>query len=179
MQVRHLSPVLGGRPAVAAACLAALAVLSLGSVALAAPGTTHPPGGTIDVYVVNTSLSSSTPNTILITGAFSDHGTGQKGVWHLKKGTITVDTSKIKAIMNSPTFGSFNLASCSFWGTAKAPISILSGTGAYAGITGTLAAEETEAGQGSLLADGKCNQSNNAPSVAQVLLATVTGKVAF
>jgi hypothetical protein len=165
--------------AVLAACLSALAIPFLGSVALGTPGTTQPAGGTIHIYIVNASTNSSTPNAVLITGAFSDHGTGHKGVFHLTKGTITANNSKIAAIVSNPNFGSFNSASCSFWGTATGPVQIVSGTGAYAGITGTLSTTFTEAGQGSLLPDGKCNQSNNAPLVASVTIVTATGRVTF
>jgi len=138
-----------------------------------------PAAGTIHVYLVNTSLNPSSPNNILITGAFSDHGTGKGGTWHLAKGTITLDPSKLKAITNSPNFGTSYPASCSYVGVAKGPVAIASGTGAYAGITGSLAATEIIAGQGSLLKNGKCNQANNAPTVAQDLIITGSGNVSF
>jgi len=37
----------------------------------------------------------------------------------------------------------------------------------------------TEAGEGSLLKNGECNQSNNAPAVAEDLIGTGSGKVSF
>jgi hypothetical protein len=128
---------------------------------------------------VNTALNPTTPNTVLVTGAFSDHGTGQGGTWHLTKGSIVIDASKLKAITNSANFGTFYPASCSFQGVASATVTLVSGTGAYAGITGRILATETVAAQGSLLKNGKCNEANNAPSVAEALIATGSGTVSF
>jgi hypothetical protein len=149
------------------------------SAASAGPTAPLPASGTIQVYLVNTALNPATPNTVIITGAFSDHGSGKGGTWHLSKGTISLDASKLKAITSSPNFGTFYAASCSFRGVAKGPVTIVSGTGAYAGITGSLVATETVAEQGSLLTNGKCNEANNAPAVAQALIVTGSGTVAF
>jgi len=158
-----------------AATAASLAVSAASGVAAATP----PAAGAIHIYLVNTSLNPGTPNRVLITGAFSDHGTGKGGTWHLAKGTITLNPSKLKAITNSSNFGTFYLASCSFAGVAKGPVAIVGGTGAYAGITGSLAVTETVAEQGSLLKNGKCNQANNAPAVAQALIVTGSGSVSY
>lgn len=163
------------------------AVVSVGVVATvvvtsgvsAASTASKPASGTIHVYIVNTSVSSTTPNNVLITGAFSDHGSGKHGTFHLTKGTITFNNSKLGAILSSPSFGTFYQASCSFSGVAKGTVPIVSGTGAYAGIKGRIAATVNEAEQGSLLKNGKCNESNNAPAVARDLIVTGSGKVSF
>jgi hypothetical protein len=147
----------------------------LGSVALASTTQAKLPADVIHVYLVNTSTTGAPGK--FITGAFSDHGTSSMGVWYPTKGWIKVNTSKIKAILNIPNFGSYNVASCSFWGTAAGPATIVSGTGPYAGITGALSVEVSEAAHGSLLPNGKCNQANDAAEVAAVLLGTATGKV--
>ena len=161
-----------------AVALAAAGGLSWGGVALASP--TGPAAGEIHVYVVNTSTSEDTPNTVLITGAFSDHGTASQNLLTLAKGTITVNLDMLNAITNAESFGHFNQASCSFWGMATAvPIPVVRGTGAYAGITGSLTGTVNFAAQGSLTASGQCNQDQNAPAVAQVVLAVVAGKVSF
>jgi len=47
------------------------------SAATGVAAATHPAPGTIHVYLVKTSLNPSAPNSVLITGAFSDHGTGK------------------------------------------------------------------------------------------------------
>ena len=55
----------------------------------------------------------------------------------------------------------------------------MSGTGAYVGITGSLAFTLTEAGQGPRLKNGKCNEANNAPALAQDLIGMGSGNVSF
>jgi len=97
----------------------------------------------------------------------------------LTKGTITVDNSKLRAITSSPRFRTFYAASCSYSGVGKGITPIVSGTGSYAGIKGSLTATVIEAEQGSLLKNGKCNTSDAAPLVAADLMATATGKVSF
>jgi len=136
-------------------------------------------GGSVHIDGVNTGLSATSPVTVLITGAFSDHGKGKGKTWHLQHGSITFNTSALKAKLNSPTFGTFYPASCSYDGVAKAPVTIVSGTGAYAGIKGTITVTATVAEQGSLLKNGQCNTANNAPAVADTLIITGSGKVMF
>ena len=155
------------------------AVPFLASGASAASSASTPAAGTIHVYIVNTSLSSTAPSKILITGAFGDHGLGKHGVWHLTRGTITVNNAKLRAITSSPGFRTFYPASCSYSGAAKGKVPIVSGTGAYAGINGSLTATVIEAEQASLLRNGKCNASDSAPLVAADLIATAAGKVSF
>jgi hypothetical protein len=181
MRSKRLLPIHRVRGVVGVAvAVAATAVPVVTSGASAASTTaSKPTAGIIHVYIVNTSLSSTTPNNVLITGAFSDHGTGKHGTFHLTKGTITANNSKLGAILNSPSFGTFYPASCSFSGVAKGAVPIVSGTGAYTGIKGSITATVTEAEQGSLLKNGKCNKSNNAPAVAQDIIVTGSGKVSF
>ena len=76
-------------------------------------------------------------------------------------------------------FRTFYPASCSYSGAAKGKVPIVSGTGTYAGIKGTLTATVIEAEQASLLKNGKCNTSDAAPLLAADLIATATGKVSF
>jgi hypothetical protein len=172
---RPIPPVHRVRAAVVGAVAATVVVASGVSAASTA---SRPAAGTIHVYIVNTS-SSTAPNNVLITGAFSDHGTGKHGTFRLTRGTITANNSKLGAILTSPSFGTFYRASCSFSGVAKGTVPIVSGTGAYAGIKGSITATATEAEQGSLLKNGKCNESNNAPAVAQDIIITGSGKVSF
>ena len=177
--MRVANPVRRAKALLVGCAFTAVAISFAVSTASAGPMTPKPAAGTIHVYLVNTSLKPSTPNNVLITGAFSDHGTGKGGTWHLAKGTITFNLSKLKAITNSNNFGTFYPASCSFAGVAIGPVAVVGGTGAYAGITGRLAVTETVAEQGSLLKNGKCNQANNAPAVAQDLIITGSGSVSF
>ncbi len=159
--------------------IAATAVPFFASGASATSSASTHASGTIHVYIVNTSLSPTAPSQILITGAFSDHGPGKHGVWHLTKGTITVNNAKLRAITTSPGFRTLYPASCSYSGAAKGKVPIVSGTGTYAGIKGNLTATVIEAEQASLLKNGKCNTSDTAPLVAADLIATATGKVSF
>jgi hypothetical protein len=58
-------------------------------------------------------------------------------------------------------------------------VPIVKGTGAYMGIKGTFAGTLTIAGQGALLANGKCNTANNAPDVASVFQVSASANVSF
>jgi hypothetical protein len=97
----------------------------------------------------------------------------------LTKGWIYLNLAGVKKIINSPSFGSFNAASCSYWGSTPITVPIVKGTGAYTGIKGTFTGTLSFAGQGSLLANGKCNMANNAPNVASVFQVSASANVSF
>jgi hypothetical protein len=164
------------RTLTAAALLGALTALSIPATAFASTPAT--PAGVIHVYVTDNSTQGN-DHKILITGAFSDHGTGNQATFYLTKGWIYLNVAGVHKIINSPSFGSFNAASCSYWGSTPITVPIVKGTGAYTSIKGTLTGTLTIAGQGSLLADGKCNMANNAPSVASVFEVSASGSVSF
>ena len=158
--------------------LASLAMVAAGvplatSLAAGATAAAKPAAGIIHVYIVNTSTSATAPNKILITGAFSDHGTAKHGVWHLARGTITVNNSSAGP---TPTFFP---ASCSASGSEGASVPIVKGTGAYKGIRGSFKGTITLAEQGSLLPNGMCNTADSAPAVAEALIVVASGKVSF
>ena len=69
----------------AAALLGALTALSTPVAAFASTPAT--PAGVIHVYVTDNSAQDNA-HKILITGAFSDHGTGNKATFYLTKGWI-------------------------------------------------------------------------------------------
>jgi hypothetical protein len=172
---------------VAAGAIAGLAAVpATAALASGAPTTAHAAAGTIRYYEVST-RANSTVNKGMVVGAFADHGTDHdnangnpnRSKIELTKGTFEVNTKKINKITNSSTFGTFDAASCSFFGTAKAPVSLLDGTGAYAGIKGTLQATVTIAGILPRRANGNCNTSNNANLVAATFVVEATGKVSF
>ena len=100
----------------------------------------------------------------------------------LKKGTITIDLTAISAKVNKGT-AIFDAATCTFSLSETAPAPILSGTGFYAGIQGTIRLTETFGFIGSRYKSGpkkgKCNQSNNAPAVAQMGFVYGSGSVSF
>lgn len=179
-----MSPARSIRPVHRLAAVLVGVALAAGAVVFAATGASagstasRPAAGTIHLFGVNTSTTSSTTQA-LITGAFSDHGVGKQSTWHLSKGSITFNTSKLNATLDSPSFGTFYPASCSFSGTARVAVPIRSGTKAYAGIKGTITVTATVAEEGSLLKNGKCNEASNAPLVGAVEFLTGSGKVSF
>ena len=160
----------------AAALLGALTALYIPAAAFASTPAT--PAGVIHLYVTDNSTQDN-DHKILITGAFSDHGTGNKATFYLTKGWIYLNLAGVQKIINSPSFGSFNAASCSYWGSTPITVPIVKGTGAYTGIKGTFTGTLTFAGQGALLADGKCNTANNAPNVATAFLVSASANVSF
>jgi hypothetical protein len=143
----------------AAALLGALTALYIPAAAFASTPAT--PAGVIHLYVTDNSTQDN-DHKILITGAFSDHGTGNKATFYLTKGWIYLNLAGVQKIINSPSFGSFNAASCSYWGSTPITVPIVKGTG-----------------QGALLADGKCNTANNAPNVATAFLVSASANVSF
>ena len=72
---------------------------------------------------------------------------------------------------------------CSFGFTATGPITLSDGTGAYAGISGTIVTTLTFGGDGPFYTSGakkgKCNMSNNAQPLAQFGSAVGRGTIKF
>jgi hypothetical protein len=168
----------------------ALACLVAGaSVALATGSSPTPAGGRIHVFVQP--AKSQGNGKILFTGAVGDYGSsspvtgsgGKKfGTATLKKGTITIDLTAITAKVNkaNPTF---NTATCSAAITETAAAPIVSGTGLYAGIHGSMQLTESFGVIGSTYKSGskkgKCNMSNNAPTAAEMAAVYGSGTVSF
>jgi hypothetical protein len=164
----------------------------LGSVILgasAAFGSTAPStqtGGSVNLYL---SGSQSSRGNILITGAIGDYGKvrrikGQKdfSLVKLHKGTFEINTSKLIAATNSAT-PTRNTATCSDSRSETAPVTLLDGTGLYAGISGTLNFTVYYAETGPLYTSGshkgQCNMSNSAVPYAQFATALGMGTVSF
>jgi hypothetical protein len=143
--------------------------------ASAASAAAKPTAGTIHLDIVNTSIEGRAPGDALITGAFADHGT-EMGATRLSKGTITANIAKLNALFNSPKFATGYSASCSFSGVGDVALPIVSGTGAYAGITGNLSVHVIFGAQ-SPSKDQKCD--GNAPPSADEQIITGSGKVSF
>jgi hypothetical protein len=142
----------------------------------AASTASTPAGGTIHFYMVNTSIEGRSPADALFTGAFADHGTVRGATIRLSKGTITGNISKLEALTNSPKFATIHRASCSFSGVGATSIPLVRGTGAYAGISGTLKVRISFGAQ-SPSKDGKCE--GNAAPLADSETITGSGKVSF
>jgi len=173
------------RVGLAGLALAAAVAAPVGSsVASGATATAKPSGGTIHLFLSSTNVNDSVPAKVLVVGAFSDHGVNpssstNKSVLKLTRGNVVGNVSKLNAITQSDSWGTFDPVSCSFYGKATAPVRIVSGTGAYVGIHGTILFTDTIAVQLSRLANGKCNQANNAPIPSYLFVATGSGKVSF
>jgi hypothetical protein len=149
-----------------------------------------PSGGTIQVWVTPTNNGNG-GGKVLITGVVGDYGIGQnvnssgqpskKGSYKkllLKKGTILVNVTQYGTAQNNVN-PPINNSNCSTTFTVTAPIQIVSGTGAYAGITGTV----NLTGQfGAVLPktkSGSCNTSNNSNPLNQYISVTGSGTVSF
>jgi hypothetical protein len=167
-----------GKAACACLALAAATAVPVGSAFGAPAAASHPPAGVIHLVISFTNPTSNT-GSIIITGAFSDHGTavfpnGPGGpTFHLTKG-------KIVAGGGGPNLNPApNPVSCSIFATGKGKSRIKSGTGAYVGIHGQASIVETIAGILPRLANGQCNTANNAVPVAFTLFADATATVKF
>lgn len=76
-----------------------------------------------------------------------------------------------------------NMGTCSGYGTVTAPVTLLKGTGLYAGISGTVQITETFAFIGPKYTTGarkgRCNQSDSAQPLAQYGAIIGIGTVTF
>lgn len=156
------------------------------SAAFGSPASRTPTGGSVNVYL---SGSQSSRGNILITGAIGDYGRvrrikGQKdfSLVKLQRGTFEIHTSKLIAVTNAAT-PTRNTATCSYSRSETAPVTVLDGTGLYAGISGTLNLTAYSAETGPLYTSGshkeRCNTSNNAEPNALFVTAIGTGTVSF
>jgi hypothetical protein len=154
------------------------------SVALGADSAKTPAGGPIQIFVTPGNGQGS--GKILFTGAIGDYGSsspttssgGKKfGTATLKKGTIKIDLTAITAKVNKAN-PAVDAATCSASISETAASPVVSGTGLYAGIHGTIQITESFGFIGSTFKSGakkgQCNMSNTAPTVAE--MATVYGK---
>jgi hypothetical protein len=167
----------------------ALACLVVGaSVALGAGSSGTPAGGRIQLIVQPGQGQGN--GKILFTGAVGDYGptravtTGGKKISTatLKKGTIKVDITAITAKTNraNPTI---DAATCSGSITETAAAPIVSGTGLYANIHGTVKITESFGFIGPTYKSGpkkgQCNMSQSAPTLAQMGVVYGSGTVSF
>jgi hypothetical protein len=156
--------------------------LSAGLVASAA--TMPPKGGAVEVFVTP-SLTGSGHGTILVVGAIADHGSTSKatakgiGTATMTKGTLTLDLSKFTTAGNNASPSMANNTTCSFVISVSAPVTIMSGSGAYVGAHGTVLLHEVAAFVLPHLANGKCNEANSAVPVAQYASIEGSGTIAF
>ena len=167
-----------------------LACLILGaSVALAAGSSGTPAGGRIQLFVQPGQGQGR--GKILFTGAVGDYGSSSRAISSggkklatatLKKGTITIDLTAISAKVNKAN-PAVNHATCSASITETAAAPVVSGTGLYAGIHGTIRLTESFGFIGSTFKSGpkqgQCNFSNSGRTVAQMGIVYGSGTVSF
>lgn len=174
----------------------ALGVCVLGSLLFdgaSAFGATSPVGGVVKVWA--TPIGNGARGTAVITGAIGDHGTyvdvnaagktdknGNYTKVILKKGTILFDSTQLNAAANAAFNAQpsdYNAATCSASIVVSAPNPVVSGTKAYARITGSVTITATIAFIGPLTKSGACNTSSNANPVALYQSIVGSGTVAF
>ena len=146
-----------------------------------------PTGGAVRFFVVPGHAQGD--GTIVIAGAIGDYGKttpiDKKGMGEalLQNGTFQVNLSAMVKKLNSSKPIIANTTTCSFVFGATAPITLLNGTGAYKGISGTMMLTETFAGYGPFFTTGahkgKCNTSNSATPLAQYGSVEGVGTVKF
>jgi hypothetical protein len=161
----------------AIACFVLMGGLTLASAAASAQSSSS--GGSIQVWL--TPSLTGNGGKILITGAIADYGLtkGKKsGQAVLKKGTIKVNLKQFNAATNAvnPTI---NPSNCSTSFTASAPVPIVSGTWAYAGITGSFTLTAQYAFILPKTKSGSCNTSNNANPISQYGSVSGSGTVSL
>jgi hypothetical protein len=136
------------------------------------------------VHVNTVENASSSTQTVVLTGGIGDAGTlvvaGPSSTVTLSKGTIVIDLSKGIGAENK-LFGHLRTVvsptTCSLDKSYTAPVAITSGTGAYAGITGTLVVRTTEVGVFPRTTSGACDLSSNAQPVGFLSLGEGSGTV--
>ncbi len=158
------------------------------SVALGAGSSGTPAGGPIELFVQPGQSQGN--GKILFTGAVGDYGTSHSvtsgaeklGTASLKKGTITLNLTAITKESDSAT-PTVDAATCSASLTVSAATPIVSGTGLYSGIHGTVKLTESFGFIGSTYKSGakkgRCNMSNSAPTIAQMGTVYGSGTVSF
>jgi hypothetical protein len=166
-----------------------LACLIVGaSVAMGAGSSQTPAGGRIQLFVQPAQKQGN--GRVVFTGAIGDYGrshsvttNGKKiAIATLTKGTIKIDITAVsKKANNAPP--TVDAGTCSASATVSAAAPIVSGTGLYAGIHGTVKITESFGFIGSTYKSGpkkgQCNMSNSGTTVAQMAIVYGSGRVSF
>lgn len=177
-------------PARALAAAALVTVTAVGATTGALAASSTPAGGAFRVFGVSNGLGGG--GTVLLTGAIGDHGqsqsvtksgkVNQNGAYvklTMSQGTMTLNKTTLDNAINR-SFGKAapNPANCSMSAAGTGRLPIVSGTGMYAGATGS--ARITVA-VGFILPrkGGKCDLANSATPTASQQIVTGTGSVSF
>lgn len=178
------------RAIVACAGVAALLV-SLGAASVASGAQKAKVSGPEKAFVLPTSATSTKkPGKVLLTGTIADYGKvvaanakgkptakGEYRNLELTKGTILVDIAAFdKAITDAFPHATVDKTTCSISLTVTGRITIVSGTKAYAGITGFFTLTSNIAVIAPL-ENGVCTMKTTTPAVATYTEITGTGRV--
>ncbi|HWE80117.1 MAG TPA: hypothetical protein VG265_00575 [Gaiellaceae bacterium] len=162
--------------------MAVLALAGLAMVAgVGAAGAATPAGGAIRVFAT---VGDGINGKIVIAGAIGDYGktftmdkngkgdsNGNFVKITLKKGTFVIDSTELNKKTNAARPSIISNTTCSFAFSGTGPVTLSQGTGAYAGISGTVSITLDFGGVGPVYKSGpkkgRCNMSNTAPLVAQ------------
>jgi hypothetical protein len=153
--------------------LAAFAATSAGS-----------PSGAIHIYETS-NHGPRASGTVVITGAVNDAGVGYAtgnvtagGKMMLSKGSIKDVPSPTFISREQDLFGAaVNPPGCAVVGTITGPVKIVGGTGAYAGITGTVNATYTVAAVLPKLKNGACNTAHHTRPIGVAIFIKASGNV--
>jgi hypothetical protein len=139
-------------------------------------------GGVVHVYESGSDVTGLGQD--VFTGAFTDYGVDHAGIADngninkivLSKGSFEVNVAKLD---NSLAPTSNNQKTCTLVLKGEAPTTLLNGTGAYAGISGTITVTEKTALIFPKLSSGKCNESQTAKPLAGVYWVSGEGTVSL
>ena len=168
--------------------------LGLGGAAAAASSSSASPSGTRGAVRVWVTPGKGAVDQILITGVIGDHGTAtsidKNGKVEKNGGYVKIVLARggfeVNAVALNRKFAKLkptvNGATCSAWATGSAPVTLLDGTGAYAGIIGKVRITTNYAAVFPRFASGakrgQCNLAG-APSAQFQGQLIGTGRVSF
>lgn len=163
-----------------------------GSLAAAAP---TPTGGAVKVWVKPSPTTTSVkhPGTVLFTGAIGDYGTsvssnaagkptknGAYKLLKLKQGTILVNGTTLNTALKSAfTKATLNSTNCSLSASASAPVPVVKGTGAYAGVSGSVTITASFGAVTRRNKSGSCTLASATKPLATATTIVGSGTVSF
>jgi hypothetical protein len=157
----------------AGGALAAFAATSAGS-----------QSGAIHIYEASVK-GPGAPGTVVITGAINDGGTGSATGGITGPGKVVLSKGSIKDVATATLISreqdlygaAVNPPGCAVVGTITGPVKIVGGTGAYAGITGTVNATYTVAAVLPKLKNGACNTAHHTRPIGVAIFIKASGSV--
>jgi hypothetical protein len=164
-----------------------------GGLAPATAGAAAPKSGPEKVWVTPSSTGTTVkrPGKVMFTGSFADYGRsvntkangtptkrGGYVLLTLKKGTILVNISQFNAAFKTAQPQTYNKTSCSADVHISAPVTVVKGTKAYVGISGTFSMTASVAFIGPLK-NGTCTTKTTTPALSTYSAIMGSGTVTF